>query len=344
MRSCQFSIKVYSLTLFLTLDSSLHTHLVFLICCPLSVLGYRLPTTDVPLPRFLNCPRPTVTAIHSVLSILNCLLLSPGPLLSCPEFCPITDFWSLTTVWGKKAWAIHGCWMACSVKGSPKKARQVKSELLTFQVPNLVTIFRHLGHLTEEFIQVQGSCKRFVTILFFYSEGLLAPRPTPKLENHALSLVRCCLMYPQLPSIAVPPSATRGHAMLWWQGTHLTSIILWTVVLSHHISRYIHLHISTSTLKIVAIGRMQVSVGVAAGNSVERYLHTGPIRLLLWQWLSPRPNEIDAHIAFLSSGERKRNRMVGCWVNMEGVAKRWRVVLPAPRDKHRAMCRGVVMQ
>jgi hypothetical protein len=27
----------------------------------------------------------------------------------------------------------------------------------------------------------------------FYGEGLLAPRPTPKLENHPLSAVRDCL-------------------------------------------------------------------------------------------------------------------------------------------------------
>jgi hypothetical protein len=27
----------------------------------------------------------------------------------------------------------------------------------------------------------------------FYGEGLLAPRPTPKLEAHPLSFVRCCL-------------------------------------------------------------------------------------------------------------------------------------------------------
>jgi hypothetical protein len=27
----------------------------------------------------------------------------------------------------------------------------------------------------------------------FYGEGLLAPRPTPKLEDHPLSSVRCCL-------------------------------------------------------------------------------------------------------------------------------------------------------
>jgi hypothetical protein len=33
----------------------------------------------------------------------------------------------------------------------------------------------------------------FVTNLFVYGEGLLAPRPTPKLEDHPLSFVRGCL-------------------------------------------------------------------------------------------------------------------------------------------------------
>jgi len=51
----------------------------------------------------------------------------------------------------------------------------------------------------------------------FYGEELLAPRPTPKLEDHSLSAVRDCLfnIYSQLPSI--PLSATWGRAMPWWQ-------------------------------------------------------------------------------------------------------------------------------
>jgi hypothetical protein len=35
----------------------------------------------------------------------------------------------------------------------------------------------------------------FVTWLIFYGEELLAPRPTPKLEDHPLSAVRDCLFY-----------------------------------------------------------------------------------------------------------------------------------------------------
>jgi hypothetical protein len=40
-------------------------------------------------------------------------------------------------------------------------------------------------------VHVRGSMEFFVTI--FYGEGLLAPRPTPKLEDHPLSFVRGCL-------------------------------------------------------------------------------------------------------------------------------------------------------
>jgi hypothetical protein len=61
------------------------------------------------------------------------------------------------------------------------------------------------------------------------------------------------------------------------------------------------------------------NVGVAAGNIADKYLQEGPVRLPLWQWRSS-PTEIDAHVAFLSSGDRKRNGMVRDQVSMEGVA------------------------
>jgi hypothetical protein len=61
--------------------------------------------------------------------------------------------------------------------------------------------------------------------LIFYGE-LLAPRPTPKLEDHPLSAVRDCLSTIFAATLQnwreSPPSATWGRAMPWWQGTHLT--------------------------------------------------------------------------------------------------------------------------
>ena len=53
-----------------------------------------------------------------------------------------------------------------------------------------------------------------VTWFMFNDEELLAPRPTHKLEDHPLSVVRDCLFS---ISQAVRPSATWGRAMPWWQ-------------------------------------------------------------------------------------------------------------------------------
>jgi hypothetical protein len=60
-------------------------------------------------------------------------------------------------------------------------------------VPNLISIFRFLGRFAEESILVRVSIERCVTHQRFYGGGLLAPRPTPKLEDHPLSAVRDCL-------------------------------------------------------------------------------------------------------------------------------------------------------
>jgi hypothetical protein len=58
---------------------------------------------------------------------------------------------------------------------------------------------------------------------------VLAPRPTPKLEDHPLSAVRDCLFNIFAATLHIwrpsPPSATWGRAMPWWQGTHLTWIM-----------------------------------------------------------------------------------------------------------------------
>jgi hypothetical protein len=51
-------------------------------------------------------------------------------------------------------------------------------------------------------------------------------------------------------------------------------------------------------------------VGITAGKTAERYLQDGPnMASLVAVTVSPAI-EIDAHIAFLSSKNRKRNRMV----------------------------------
>jgi hypothetical protein len=52
--------------------------------------------------------------------------------------------------------------------------------LLTFQVPNLISIFFCLRCLSKESIQVRGFVWSLVTSLVFYCEEFLAPRPTPQ--------------------------------------------------------------------------------------------------------------------------------------------------------------------
>jgi hypothetical protein len=65
--------------------------------------------------------------------------------------------------------------------------------LITFQVPNLMSLFRRLGR-TKVSVQVRSFvCEYFVTKIRFHGDELLAPRPTPELEDHPLSTVRDCL-------------------------------------------------------------------------------------------------------------------------------------------------------
>jgi hypothetical protein len=64
--------------------------------------------------------------------------------------------------------------------------------LLTVHNPNLISMFCQLGRLSKESAQVRGSAGIGVTYIF-YGERLLAPRPTPKLEDHPLSFVRDCV-------------------------------------------------------------------------------------------------------------------------------------------------------
>jgi hypothetical protein len=71
--------------------------------------------------------------------------------------------------------------------------------LLTFQVPNLMSVFFSLGHLSKESVQVRDYLQIFVTSLYFTVRSCLASRPTPKLEDYPFRLfVTACSMYTQL--------------------------------------------------------------------------------------------------------------------------------------------------
>jgi hypothetical protein len=65
-------------------------------------------------------------------------------------------------------------------------------KLLTFHVPNLMSIFHRLSQLSKESIQVRGSVEVFVTS-FFLRWGVVNPTHNPKLEDHPLLSVRDCL-------------------------------------------------------------------------------------------------------------------------------------------------------
>jgi hypothetical protein len=65
--------------------------------------------------------------------------------------------------------------------------------LLTFQVPNLVSLFRCLVRIKVS-VQVRGFvCEYFVTNIRFHGEELLAPTRKPNVEDHPFLAVRDCL-------------------------------------------------------------------------------------------------------------------------------------------------------
>jgi len=81
------------------------------------------------------------------------------------------------------------------------------------------------GHYPDLFLKtIHPSPRPSITFRkkLIFGKGLLAPRPTTKLEGHPLTPVRNYL-FNILATIlniwrASPPSAIRGRAMPWWQG------------------------------------------------------------------------------------------------------------------------------
>jgi hypothetical protein len=95
--------------------------------------------------------------------------------------------------------------------------------LLTFHVPNLMSIFLSWGRLYKESAQVQGLLWHFEQT-YFYGEDLLAPRPTLKLWDTALIgcprlLIRYIHSYLTYLE-AVSSIRNLRFAMSCWQGTH----------------------------------------------------------------------------------------------------------------------------
>jgi hypothetical protein len=111
------------------------------------------------------------------------------------------------------------------------------SKLLTFHTTNLYSILNCLGRLSKESVQVQGSCK-----FIFYGEGLLAPHPTPKLEDHPLSFVRglfnifaATLLYYRRKLVRIMPVVKPRNTF-----RILEILFMWFEILFFNVNTYIH--------------------------------------------------------------------------------------------------------
>jgi hypothetical protein len=76
-------------------------------------------------------------------------------------------------------------------------------KLLTFHVPNLISIFHSLGRLSKESVQVRGSLEVFVTSCFL-RWGVVNPKPNPPSwrATPCYLFVTAYSIYSQLTSIA----------------------------------------------------------------------------------------------------------------------------------------------
>ena len=66
-----------------------------------------------------------------------------------------------------------------------------------------------------------------------YGNKLLASRPTPKLVDHFLSVVRDCLFNIFAANLHVAGCSStrnRGRALLWWQGRTITDIYIYIYI------------------------------------------------------------------------------------------------------------------
>ena len=95
--------------------------------------------------------------------------------------------------------------------------------LLTFHVPNLMSLFHCLG-CTKASVQARGKCLCFITKPVFTVRCCLHLTQTPDWRTTPCRLSTTAYsIYSQLPSLleVFPPSATWGRTMPWWRGlTH----------------------------------------------------------------------------------------------------------------------------
>ena len=90
---------------------------------------------------------------------------------------------------------------------------------LTFQAPNLMSLFRCLDRTKESF-QVRGLLSECFLTGYVFTVSCKHFAQTPSCRTTPCRLCATAYsIYSQLPSIlrAVPPSATWGPALPWWQ-------------------------------------------------------------------------------------------------------------------------------
>jgi hypothetical protein len=90
--------------------------------------------------------------------------------------------------------------------------------LLTFHIPNFISIFLSLCHLSKESVQVRGPLWHFVTNCFL-RWGVVSPRLTSTVDDHPLSAVRHCLFNiwgypPYLEAVSSIRNLRTHHAMV----------------------------------------------------------------------------------------------------------------------------------
>jgi hypothetical protein len=93
------------------------------------------------------------------------------------------------------------------------------SSILTFHVANLLSLFHRLG-CTKVSVQDRGTSVCFMTTPVFTVRSCQHLTKPPSWTTPYQLSATAHSIYSQLPSIleAISPSATRGCAMLWWQG------------------------------------------------------------------------------------------------------------------------------
>jgi hypothetical protein len=83
-------------------------------------------------------------------------------------------------------------------------------KFLTFHNPNFISIFRRLGRLSKESVQVRGLFRLFITNLFFTVKSCYLQAQHPSLRTTPCMLsVAVYSIYSQLPSIAGGRSSIR---------------------------------------------------------------------------------------------------------------------------------------